>query len=159
MPVDPQRALFTDTEPATHGFRHELLRIPRLKTAGLVVLLVAVALAVYGRTLYQQHQHRREIRNEFVAEHAKDCAESWDGVETTLHPYEEAHRHLLDQLAVEDTEAVINRDVPNFLTKAAALHDALIHARATCPAQADPSRQTNTDRVGAVDGVDVRDLY
>jgi len=49
--------------------------------------------------------------------------------------------------------------LPNYLTKAAALHDSLILARTICPAQADSSRESNTDRVGAVDGVDVRDLY
>jgi hypothetical protein len=80
-------------------------------------------------------------------------------VEIALHRYEEAHKRFLDQLTVEDTEAVINRDAPDYLTKAAALHDSLIHARAICPAQADPSRESNIDRVGAVNGVDVRDLY
>jgi len=182
MPVDPKRMLFTDTDPATRGFRHELVRalsdavtgppsrgkpnpshsphlrgVRCLKIVG-VVLLAVVALVV-GRRSYRQYQHRRQVRTEFAAQHAQDCAESWNGVETALHPYEEAHKHLLDQLTTEDTEAVVNRDVPTYLTRAAALHDSLIHARAICPAQADPSRATNTDRVGAIEGVDVRDLY
>jgi len=176
MPVEPKRMLFTDTDPATLGFRHELARtlsdavtwgksnpshsrhVRSLKIVG-VVLLAIVALVVCGRRSYRQYQHRRQVRAEFAAQHAKDCAESWNGVETALHPYEEAHKRLLDQLTVEDSEAVVNRDVPTYLTRAAALHDSLIHARAICPAQADPSRATNTDRVGAIDGVDVRDLY
>jgi hypothetical protein len=162
MPVEPERRLFTDTELPTRGFRYELLRglsdavLGRLKIAGIVVLLAAVAMLVYG---HRQYQHRRQVRAEFAAEHARDCAESWNGVENALHPYEEAHKHLLDELAAEDTEAIVNRDVPDYLTRAAALHDSVIHARAICPAQADPSRETNNDRVGAIDGVDVRDLF
>jgi hypothetical protein len=151
MPVRPDGDLLADTEPASRGFR-------RLKIAGVVVLVAGVALEAYGRPWYRQYQHRRQIRAEFATEHAKDCAESWHSVETALHRYEDAHRRLLDQLAAEDTDAVINRDVPDHLTKAAALHDSLIHARAICPAQADPARET-TESVLAIDGVDVRDLY
>ena len=151
MPVEPESALLADTEPASRGSRS-------LKIAGVAVLLAAVALEVYGRPWYRQYQHRRKVRAGFASEHAKDCAESWRGVETALHRYEEAHKRLLDQLAAEDTEAVINRDVPDHLTKAAALHDSLIHARAICPAQADPERES-TELVVAIDGVDVRDLY
>ena len=98
------------------------------------------AFEVYDRIWCRQYQHRRQIRAQFATDHAKDCAESWNGLETALHRSEEAHRHFLDQLGAEDTEAVINRDVPDHLTKAAALHDSLIHARAICPAQADPAR-------------------
>jgi len=162
MPLEPERKLFTDIELPTRGFRHELLRrlpeavLGRVKIAGIVVLLAAVAMVVYG---HRQYQHRRQIRAEFAAEHTRECAESWSGVENALHPYEDAHKHLLDELAAEDTEAVINRDVPDYLTRAAALHDSVIHARATCPAQADPSRETNNDHVGVIDGVDIRDLY
>jgi len=160
MSVEPARTFFTDTEPGTRGFRREQLSVLRhLKVASVVVLLAAAALALFGRWLYGQHQHRRQVRTGFITQHAKECAESWRGVETTLHRYAEAHQRLLDQLAVEDTEALINRDLPDYLTKAAALHDSLIHARAICPAQADPSRENNTDRVRVIDGVDVRDLY
>jgi len=162
MPVEPERELFTDTVLPTRGFRHELLHrlldavLGRLKIAGIVLLLAAGVMVVYG---HRQYQHRRQIRAKFTAAHARDCAESWNGVENALHPYEEAHKHLLDELAAEDTEAVINRDVPDYLTRAAALHDSVIHARAICPAQADPSRETNNDRVGVINGVDVQDLY
>jgi len=151
MPVGPDRELLADTEPAWRGFR-------RLKIAGVVVLMAGIALEVYGRLWYPQYQHRRQIRAEFATEHTKDCAESWHSVETALHRYEDAHKRLLDQLATEDTDAVINQDLPDHLTKAAALHDSLIHARAICPAQADPAREA-TESVVAIDGVDVRDLY
>ena len=152
MPVEPERALLTATAPLSRGVR-------RLRIAGVVVLVAAVAFQIYGRPWYRQYLHRRQTRSEFATAHAKDCAESWQSVEIAQHHYEEAHKRFLDQLTVEDTEAVINRDAPDYLTKAAALHDSLIHARAICPAQADPSRESNIDRVGAVNGVDVRDLY
>ena len=130
--LGPEGKLLADTEPASGGLR-------TLKIAD-GVLVAGVTLEVYGRTWCRQYRHRRQIRAQFATDHAKDCAESWNGVETALHRYEEADRQLLDHSAAEDTEAVINRDVPDHLTKAAALHDSLIHARAICPTQADPAR-------------------
>jgi hypothetical protein len=70
------------------------------------------AFEVYDRIWCRQYQHRRQIRAQFATDHAKDCAESWNGLETALHRSEEAHRHFLDQLGAEDTEAVINRTSP-----------------------------------------------
>jgi hypothetical protein len=158
MNVELEKTQAIDTEPTRHGSRHELLRVSRRTIAGFILLAV-VGLTIYGRQWYRQYQHRRQVRIEFIAQHAQDCADSWRSLETALHAYEEAHKRLLDQLATEDAEAIMNREIPGYLTKAAALHDSVIHGRAICPAQADPSRESNTDRVGTVDGIDVRDLY